>query len=147
MCGVIAFSLALPTVLVGGWLAMWLVHHRLRWLWFFAGGLGLMLLTAVIFVGPRHPCQDSGLACVSDSAFIAGLNLFFGFGTWLLLLVVTGLFAAVMALPSAVRPTEGGDDPGGAGEPAEQAVVGGAGAAEPHPIELPDRRDPGRGIP
>jgi bacteriorhodopsin len=41
---VIALVLVLPTVLLAGWMTMWLVHKPLRWLWYFGGGFALMLL-------------------------------------------------------------------------------------------------------
>jgi hypothetical protein len=143
----ILLFLALPAALLAGWTATWFLRRPLRWLWFFGAGFGVMLLVvAGFYLQPQHPCRASGLACVDDYSFFAVGNLLSGFGTWLGLLVLTGLVEAGRAIVSGMRPGEGGNDGGGAAETAEQAVVGGTGATEPHPIELPDRRDPGRGV-
>jgi O-antigen ligase len=106
--------LVLPAVLVTGWLVMWLVNRPLKWIFFFVAGLALILLTVVVFLLPRHPCTDSGLACVSDTAFIASLNVFAGFATWLVLLVMTALFKAVVTIAERVDASAGrpaGEDP------------------------------------
>jgi hypothetical protein len=142
------FFITLPIVLVAGWVATFYIRRPLRWLWYFTATFALMgLLVGGFFVQPRHPCQESGLACMDGWSFFAVGNLLFGFWTWVALLVITCLFEAGVAIASAARPPEGGDDTGRAGEPAEQPEIGRAGAAEPHPIKLPDSGNPGGGLP
>ena len=94
------FFFALPLVLIAGWVAVFFVRRPLRWLWFFSGTLTLLALIVGGFsAAPRHPCHESGLACMDGLSFFAVGNLLFGFGTWVALLIVTCLVEAGVATP------------------------------------------------
>lgn len=90
---IVVSVLLLPALLIATWLPMWLVHKSKRWLYYFPAGLGaVIVLQAVVFLAPRSPCESSNPAmCLDDLSVFGTANALFGFGTWVILLVLTGL--------------------------------------------------------
>jgi hypothetical protein len=97
---VIVGVLLLPLVLIATWIAMWFVRQSKRWLFYFPASLVVIfVLVAVVGLSPYSPCESTNPAmCLDDVSVFGTGNVITGFGTWLGLLLLTGLVELVLHL-------------------------------------------------